>query len=137
MFATALDPQGVGHYISAGHNTAYLYRAASQTIEELPAGSLIVGAFPFATYECFPLQLLDGDILVVYSDGLTEAEGPGGEMFGEDRLREIILSESRAGSHAVERKLLEALEHFTRGMPQTDDITFVLLEKTAHESTTA
>ncbi|MBI3934323.1 MAG: serine/threonine-protein phosphatase [Acidobacteria bacterium] len=133
MFATVLDPQGRGHYVSAGHNTAYVYRARTKEIEELPSGGLIVGAFPFASYEGCPLQLADGDILVIYSDGLTEAEGPGDEMFGEDRLREIIRSEAASGSHRLERKILEAMERFTRGMPQTDDITFVLLEKTAQD----
>jgi sigma-B regulation protein RsbU (phosphoserine phosphatase) len=129
LFAATLDREGVGHYVSAGHNTAYLYRAKTGEIEELPSGGLIVGAFSSATYECSPLRLSDGDILIIYSDGLTEAEGPGGEMFEEERLREIILREARSGSHSLERKLLEALESFTRGMPQTDDITFLLLEK--------
>lgn len=129
LFATVLNAQGQGHYVSAGHNPTYLYRAAKKIIEELPSGGLIVGAFPFASYECSPLQLDDGDILVIYSDGLTEAEGPGGEMFGEDRLREIIFSEASSGSHMLERKLLEALENFTRGMPQTDDVTFVLIQR--------
>ena len=129
LFAVAVDREGVGHYVSAGHNTAYLYRAANGCIEDLPSGGLMIGAFPFATYECAPLRLAGGDILVVYSDGLTDAEGPGGEEFGEGRLREIILAEASSGSHALERKLLEEMERFTRGMPQTDDITFVLIEK--------
>jgi serine phosphatase RsbU (regulator of sigma subunit) len=129
LFAASLDAQGTGHYISAGHNTAYLYRRSTGSIEELPSGGLILGAFSFAAYECAPLQLCEGDLLIVYSDGLTEAEGPGGEMFGEDRLRELIQQEGGAGSHALERKLLGAMEEFTRGMAQTDDITFVLVEK--------
>ncbi len=135
MFVVLLDPCGNGHYISAGHNTAYLYRAASRRIDELPSGGLILGAFESAAYECRTLQLKEGDILVVYSDGLTEAGGPGGEMFGEDRLVQLIRNEAYAGSQALERKLLEAMEEFTRGMAQTDDITFILLEKARDQST--
>ena len=70
-----------------------------------------------------------GDTLVVYSDGLTDAENPNGEMFGEERLLEIIRQEAPSGSSAVEKKLLEAIEDFTQGIPQTDDITFVVVEK--------
>ena len=70
-----------------------------------------------------------GDILVVYSDGLTDAENPQEEMFGEERLLNIIRQEAPSGSQAVEQKLLKAIEEFTQGMPQTDDITFVVVEK--------
>ncbi len=71
-----------------------------------------------------------GDILVVYSDGLTDAENPRGEMLGEERLRAILQREAASGSHAVEEDFLQAIEGFTRGLPQTDDITFVIVEKT-------
>ena len=66
---------------------------------------------------------------MVYSDGLTDAENPQEEMFGEERLLEIIQREAPSGSHAVEQKFLKAIEEFTQGMPQTDDITFVVVEK--------
>ncbi len=66
---------------------------------------------------------------MVYSDGLTDAENPEGEMFGEDRLREIIQRRAPSGSCAVEQSFLKAIEDFTQGVPQTDDITFVVVEK--------
>jgi serine phosphatase RsbU (regulator of sigma subunit) len=128
LFLFSLDTLGAGQFISAGHNPAYLYRAATGEIEELASGGLILGVFDFATYESRPLRLAEGDILVVYSDGLTEAQNPEGEMFGEERLQELIRREGREGSHALERKLLEDLENFHRGIAQTDDITFVLVE---------
>jgi sigma-B regulation protein RsbU (phosphoserine phosphatase) len=67
--------------------------------------------------------------LVVYSDGLTDAETPTGEMFGEKRLLEIIRREGPSGSDAIERNILKTVQDFTQGMPQTDDITFVVVEK--------
>ena len=50
-------------------------------------------------------------------------------MFGEERLLEIIQQEAPSGSHAIEQAILKAIEEFTQGMPQTDDITFVVVEK--------
>jgi serine/threonine protein phosphatase PrpC len=76
-----------------------------------------------------PGHLDKGDILVVYSDGLTDAENPQEEMFGEKRLLEIIQRQGPSGSDAVERGFLKAIEDFTQGMPQTDDITFAVVEK--------
>jgi sigma-B regulation protein RsbU (phosphoserine phosphatase) len=66
---------------------------------------------------------------VVYSDGLTDAENPRDEMFGENRLLEIIRREGPSGSHAVEQGLLTAIQDFTEGWPQTDDVTFMVVEK--------
>jgi serine phosphatase RsbU (regulator of sigma subunit) len=65
----------------------------------------------------------------VYSDGLTDAQNQQGEMFGEERLLKIIGQEAPSGSHALERRLLKAIDEFARDMPQTDDITFVVVEK--------
>jgi sigma-B regulation protein RsbU (phosphoserine phosphatase) len=129
LFLCVFDPSGKGRFISAGHNPAYVFRAESGEIEELADSCLILGAFDFATYASSPFQLHLGDILVIYSDGLTEAENPEGEMFGEKRLREVITLEGRNGSQILERRLLDVMEQFTRGRNQTDDITFVLVEK--------
>jgi len=60
---------------------------------------------------------------------LTDAENPREEMFGEERLLEIIRQQAPSGSRAVEESVLEAIQDFTHGMPQTDDITFVVVEK--------
>jgi sigma-B regulation protein RsbU (phosphoserine phosphatase) len=67
---------------------------------------------------------------VIYSDGLTEAENQADEMFGEKRLLQTIRQTGASGGRAVKEKLLLALEEFTMGVSQTDDITFVIVEKT-------
>jgi serine phosphatase RsbU (regulator of sigma subunit) len=129
LFLFLLSPDGAGQFISAGHNIAYLFRSATGKIEELIPDHYFLGMFDFASYQSRTLHLHKGDILVVYSDGLTDAENPCGEMFGEKRLLEIIRQEAPSGSHAVERRFLNAIEDFTQGAPQTDDITFVVVEK--------
>jgi serine phosphatase RsbU (regulator of sigma subunit) len=129
LFLFLLTPDGAGQFISAGHNPAYLFRSATGKIEELVPDAYVLGMFDFASYESRTLHLDKGDILVVYSDGLTDAENPQQEMFGEERLLEIIQREAPSGSHALEQRFLTAVEEFTQGMPQTDDITFVVVEK--------
>ncbi|MDA2928774.1 SpoIIE family protein phosphatase [Acidobacteria bacterium AH-259-O06] len=128
LFIFSLNSQGKGKFVSAGHNPAYLFRAPTDEIEELASDGLILGAFDFASYQSHTLQLNPGDVLVVYSDGVTDAANPQGEMFGEERLREIVRSSASAGAEVLEKRILDSLEQFTQGMPQTDDITFVLLE---------
>jgi serine phosphatase RsbU (regulator of sigma subunit) len=129
LFLFLLGPDGNGRFISAGHNAAYLFRSGTGKIEELLPDAHFLGMFDFASYESRALHLDQGDILVVYSDGLTDAENPAEEMFGEKRLLEIIRGEGPLGSPAVEQRILRAIEDFTQGMPQTDDITLVVVEK--------
>jgi serine phosphatase RsbU (regulator of sigma subunit) len=129
LFLFLLSPQGEGQFIGAGHNPAYLFRSATGKIEVLSSDNLILGAFTPVSYQSSPLHLYQGDILVVYSDGLTEARNQREEMFGEERLLKIIQQEAPSGSHAFQQKFLKAIEEFTQGMPQADDITFLVVEK--------
>jgi serine phosphatase RsbU (regulator of sigma subunit) len=129
LFMFTLRPDGAGQFISAGHTPAYLFRAATGKVELLVSDSYIVGMFDFASYRSRPFHLNKGDILVVYSDGLTDTENDRGEMFGEARMREIVSREALSGSKAVETALLKAIEDFTEDVPQTDDITLVVVEK--------
>jgi serine phosphatase RsbU (regulator of sigma subunit) len=129
MFLCSLGPDGKGTYISAGHNPAYLYRASCKAIDELTSTSLVLGAFDFVTYEAVPVELQPGDVLVAYSDGLTEAENGSGEMLGEDRVKEIILKEAPRGANAVQQALTSSVTEFTRGRDQSDDITIVIAQR--------
>jgi serine phosphatase RsbU (regulator of sigma subunit) len=129
LFLFLQNPQGLGQFISAGHNPAYLFRSATGKIEKLFSDAFFLGMFDFATYESRPFHLDKGDILVVISDGLTDAQNPRQEMFGEQRLLQIIRQEAPAGGAAIEQQFLKAIEEFTQGMAQTDDITFVVVEK--------
>jgi serine phosphatase RsbU (regulator of sigma subunit) len=129
LFLFLLGPDGKGQFISAGHNPAYLFRFATGRIEELASDAYILGRFDFASYQSRAFRLDEGDILVVYSDGLTDSQNHREELFGEERLLEIIRQEAPSGSHALKEKFLKAVEEFTQGMPQTDDITFVVVEK--------
>jgi phosphoserine phosphatase RsbU/P len=129
MFLFSVEPGGKGKFVSAGHNVAYLYRATENNIEELHSNSLIVGAFDFASFTSTDVCMERGDLLFVYSDGLTEAEDVDGSMFGEERLKNIILREASSGVAHLHQEVLSAVDNFTRNHAQTDDITFLMVQR--------
>ena len=129
LFLFVLGPDGAGQFISAGHNPAYLFRSATGKIEKVVSDLYFLGMFDFASYQSSTLQLFKGDILVIYSDGLTDAQNLQEEMFGEKRLLDLIRQEAPSGSRSLVPKFLMAIDEFTEGVPQTDDITFVVVEK--------
>jgi serine phosphatase RsbU (regulator of sigma subunit) len=129
MFLFSVHLDGTGHYISAGHNPVYLYRASKNDIEEIESNNTIIGAFDFASFDASPFNLQPGDVLFAYSDGLTEAENPSGEMFGEQRVQQIIRQEAPFGSEQLHNAVLSAIQQFTGGRAQTDDITIVIAQR--------
>src|ERR1017187_3208088 len=134
LFLFLLSPQGMGQFISAGHTPAYLFRSATGKIEELGSNANVLGLFDDVSYESRAFRLDKGDILVVYSDGLTDARNPQEEMFGEKRLVGIIREEAPSGSQALEQRFLKAIEEFPQAMPQTDEISFVVVENCQGET---
>jgi serine phosphatase RsbU (regulator of sigma subunit) len=131
LFLFTMNPEGEGQFISAGHTPTFLFRAATGEIEELASDAYMLGMFPFHVYKSRKLRLDNGDILFVYSDGLTNATSPGSEVFGAERLRDVIQRDAPSGCHAVQVGLLKAIDDFTHDAPQSDDITFMVVGKTS------
>ena len=112
--------------INAGHNPPYLFHADG-SFETLNEGGLLLGMFPNAPYKSETRQLQAGDWIVMYTDGVSEAMNAESEEFGEKRIEEIIranLNNSAAGMIEV---ITKAVKEFTTGMPQSDDITLVVM----------
>src|SRR5688572_12955339 len=107
LFIIEFQDDGSAKYISAGHTTAYLYRASTSTIEELSSNGMVVGAFDFARFETSQLALGAGDILIIYSDGLTEAENASGDMLGEPPVLETIRLSGSQGATSVLQSLTD------------------------------
>jgi serine phosphatase RsbU (regulator of sigma subunit) len=131
LFLFLLMPDGSGEFFSAGHNPAYLFRAATAKVQRLFPEDFVIGMFEVATYNSRILQMDGGDILLVCSDGLIDAENNAGEMFGHLRFVEIFQNTAPRGGNAVRQDILQALQLFTEGAPQNDDTTFVVVEKLA------
>ena len=117
------------NYVNAGHNPPMLAGAADDApVRLLTIGGPIIGAFPDQRFEQETLTLTSGDMLLVYTDGVTEARNPDGVEFGEERLRSILL-EARllCASHAVDRVIAKVLE-WQGESSQYDDITLIVMK---------
>ena len=90
---------------------------------------MVLGLFDFVSYDATPIELNHGDVLVAYSDGLTEAENNREEMFGEDRVKEIIRREAPSGVTRLHEVLISSIAEFTKGHDQSDDITMVIAQR--------
>ncbi len=131
MFITCLvallDPSsGRLVYANAGQNLPYRYTAHS--LGELHATGMPLGLLPDMTYEEYETELENGESLILYSDGIVEAHNAEREMFGNQRLEEIILR-SAAGDGNTIATILSGLEAFTGSdWEQEDDVTMVTIE---------
>ena len=135
IFAATLAPDGGVHWSNAGHNPAYLFRKRDGSIEELGATGMILGSLPSAEFGVRHAErdspLEPGDVLLIYSDGLTEATGPEDELFGEERVLELLREHAPRGATGLREKILDAVESFTKGEEQSDDITIVVAARPA------
>jgi phosphoserine phosphatase RsbU/P len=114
-------------YTNAGHLSPLLVRDGQVILLE-PTGT-VVGAFPFAVYEERTVSLEHGDMLVAYTDGLVEPENAYGEMYGEERLTELLLKYNRADSSEVIARAMEAVVQWTGSSELQDDMTMVVARR--------
>jgi serine phosphatase RsbU (regulator of sigma subunit) len=132
FFLCSIDPAtGELSYTNAGHNPPYLVRAANGEVELLTVGGPVLGILPAARYQSATLQMLPGDVLVMFSDGITEAQSAAGEEYGEDRLLAALTPVCGQPAAAISKTIGESVEHFMGTAPAADDITLVVARKLA------
>jgi serine phosphatase RsbU (regulator of sigma subunit) len=127
LFFCTVSRRGEVRWLNAGHCPPLLVRTAG-AVERLAATSVPVGMLEEADFRLEATSLRPGDILVIYSDGLSEARDSEGRFFGERRIREAACAASAHGATAVLEAIERALAEFVAGAPQSDDITLLVLE---------
>jgi phosphoserine phosphatase RsbU/P len=129
LFYAELDPQTGGlSFINAGHNPPLIVHHAG-TVENLAAGGLPLGIRQDAEYREGRTQLQPSDVLVIYSDGVSEATSPQGEEFGTDRLYEVVARNLDASAAGIRDRIEAALTKWAQGTPAGDDITLVIVKR--------
>ena len=114
-------------YTNAGHLSPMLLRDGNLSLLE-PTGT-VVGAFASATYEEKTISLEHGDMLVAYTDGIVEPENAYGEMFGEERLQELLTKYARTDSSEIIARAMEAVVQWTGEGELQDDMTMVVARR--------
>ena len=128
IFFAILRPDGRLIYCNAGQNPPMLFSAAG--VRKLETGGMIVGLFPHASYEQEEVWLNAGDLLTVYSDGVSEALNPAGDEFGDPRIQDVISPNWLEPSDAVLQSLLRSVREFAQDAPQNDDVTALIVRYT-------
>ena len=129
LFYAELDPEsGALSFLNAGHNPPLIVHSAG-TVEQLASGGLPLGIKRDAEYREGRTQLQAGDVLVIYSDGVTEAVSPTGEEFGSTRLYEVVSRNIEASAAGIRDRIESSLTKFAQGTSAADDITLVIVKR--------
>jgi sigma-B regulation protein RsbU (phosphoserine phosphatase) len=124
-------------YVNAGHNPPYLVRARANAgdapgqdgqMEELTIGGAVVGMLPGMSYEEATVDLCSGDVLLAYTDGVTEAHSPDNVEFGEDRLKALLRDVAHLSADDIRARIAAELTAWIKDAEQYDDLTFVVMK---------
>jgi sigma-B regulation protein RsbU (phosphoserine phosphatase) len=114
-------------YTNAGHLPPILIRDGEAS--RLEVNGMVVGAFPFARYDESRIQLQSKDLLVFYTDGVSEPENAYGEMFGEDRLVELLIRNAHCDESQIVTSIVDAVREWTGSDELQDDMTLLLVRQ--------
>jgi sigma-B regulation protein RsbU (phosphoserine phosphatase) len=131
LFCAELDPlTGAITFINAGHNPPIIAHA-SGTMEQLAAGGIPLGITADALFREGHTQLNHGDVLVIYSDGVSETQNAAGEEFGAMRLYDVVARNLDSSAAGLRDKIESALTKFAQGTDSVDDLTLVIVKRQA------
>ena len=114
-------------YTNAGHNAAMLVRTDG-TAERLSRGGMMVGAFDWAEYEEAATTLEPGELLLIFSDGISEAEGDNSEEYGEERIVEFAIAHRSLSAHDLRRDLFDEIDKWSGTRERGDDQTLLIVK---------
>jgi sigma-B regulation protein RsbU (phosphoserine phosphatase) len=126
VFFAILDMEtGELGYANGGHNPPILIRNNGKTMPIEKTGNLVVGVIEGIKYASRRLVLYAGDMLLMFTDGVTEAANPKGELFGDERLLQEVSAAADPSPASMVTAVREAVGRFSEGAPQADDITIL------------
>ncbi|MER3427623.1 MAG: hypothetical protein C4334_05920 [Pyrinomonas sp.] len=128
FYAELSAASGEIEYVNAGHNPPLIVRATGE-VERIEATCLPLGIFEEAPFAGGSNRLDAGDVMVIYSDGISEACDEQGREFGIESLIEVVVANRRLAVSALRDQIEGALSRFTHGAPATDDVTLVILKR--------
>jgi len=131
LFYSVLDSsRNILTFVNAGHNPPLLLRNDGGELIRLSTGGVVLGAMKGLKMDEKTIDLYPGDLLVLYTDGVTEAINQEEDQFGEKKLIEIIKSNQNLPSEDLKNLIIDQVYDFASGTPQSDDITLMVLRRT-------
>lgn len=118
-------------FANGGHDWPLLLSAATGAVQELRIPGLVLGAFPEVPLEEGEIMVAPGDMLIFYTDGVTEARNAAGQFFGEERLKATVAAHRGAGAEWLLQGVVTAVSRFVGSTPQSDDFTMVVVKRQA------
>jgi serine phosphatase RsbU (regulator of sigma subunit) len=115
-------------YVNAGHNPPLLLRAGG-ALEPLEAGGVILGILPGTRYERGEVTLAPGDLLALYTDGVTEGANAANEMWGEERLAALLRASASASATDIAQRIVREVRAFEGERGPADDITVLVAKR--------
>jgi serine phosphatase RsbU (regulator of sigma subunit) len=116
-------------YANAGHNPPLWLQAATGDVQALEAGGIVLGIFGDVELEEHEIRVAPGDLLVFYTDGVTEAMDTSHDLFGEERLQATVAANANASAQEVLDAILAAIREFTGDVEQSDDLTLFIIRR--------
>lgn len=128
LFYAVYEPQNrLLTYVNAGHNPPLLHNVLTGEQSWLAPTDVAIGLMAGQPFEARECQLSPGDVLVIYSDGVTEAFNTEQELFGTERLAQVVASLAGAPAQAILEGVMAEVAAFAASAPQSDDLTLVVL----------
>jgi sigma-B regulation protein RsbU (phosphoserine phosphatase) len=123
-----VDRDGTLSGVNAGHCPILIQRR-DRTVDQIDSSGLPLGILGSASYQEAGSRLEPGDLLFLYTDGLTEAENPAGEEFSVERVTEVVSAMEPVGADEACERLIAEVDRFTEGQPLADDATLLVVER--------
>jgi serine phosphatase RsbU (regulator of sigma subunit) len=127
-----LDPEtGLLTYANAGHNPGYLLRAKDGKVDTMPNTGIPLGMFEGMEWQQAQIQFEPGDVLLLYTDGVPEAQNSTNAEFGDDRLLALGNANIQRSASDIQQAIITSLDEFVDNAPQFDDITLMVVRRDA------
>jgi len=123
------DKKGLILYANAGHNSPILYHAREDRVEVLEPTGQLLGPFPDETYNVENAYLSVDDVIVIYTDGISEARNTNGDLYGEPRILKLIQEYAHKAAREICSIIMDDVQKYSRGSEETDDRTMVVIKR--------
>ena len=128
FYSTYNSSEKILRFVNAGHNPPLLYSADTRIFSELKTNNFIIGAISSMKYNDSSVKLKSGDLLIYYTDGITEMFNSKDELFGEERLKEVVEKNSNCSPKEISDKIIWEVKAYAGEKEQMDDMTLLIIK---------